>query len=192
MVMTRKSAWNAKVLALAFLINLGHVTAFADEFVDDLKGRYGFTNWVGTTETNYFCLVSNWVPTFATFGVTDLISTQEGTWANGSKDSAYFFHPTNKPDATVDLRVRERPTVTDAHSTMIEVFGNCSALQPFPLGTVKVGDRCYLAYPTNAYNSIFFVRNNVFLSVSANQTNCSIRTIVEDLDSQLKAISAGN
>jgi hypothetical protein len=121
-----------------------------------------------------------------------LISTQEGIWANGSKDSAYFFHPPNNPDATVDLRVQERPGVTDAHNAMMEVFGNCSAIQPFPLGTVKVGDRCYLGYPTNAYNGIFFVRNNVFLSVSADQTNCSIETIVGDLDNQLKAISVGN
>jgi hypothetical protein len=193
--MTKKNAWYAALLALMLLTNLGQVLSFADDFVDDLKGRYGFTNWVGNTETNYSCLVTNWVPTFATFGVTNLISTQEGTWANGSKDSAYFFHPTNKPDATVDLRVQERPGVTDAHNAMMELFGNCSAIQPFPLGTtntVKVGDRCYLGYPTNAYNRIFFVRNNVFLSVSANQTNCSVQAIAEYLDNQLKAISVGN
>lgn len=193
--MTKKNAWYAALLALMLLTNLGQVLSFADDFVDDLKGRYGFTNWVGNTETNYSCLVTNWAPTFATFGVTNLISTQEGTWANGSKDSAYFFHPTNKPDATVDLRVQERPGVTDAHNAMMELFGNCSAIQPFPLGTtntVQVGDRCYLGYPTNAYNRIFFVRNNVFLSVSANQTNCSVQATAEYLDNQLKAISVGN
>jgi len=182
-------------LVVGILACLGRMSSRADDFVDDIKGRYGFTNWVGNTETNYSRLVTNWVPTFATFGVTNLISTQEGAWANGIKDSAYFFHPTNNFEATVDLRVQERQGVTDAHNAMMETFGNCSAIQPFPLGmtnTVKVGDRCYLGYPTNAYSHLFFVRNNVFLSVSADQTNCSVRAIAGNLDNELKSLSAGN
>lgn len=193
--MTKIGTWIATYAALLMLVllaNLGQVPSFADEFVDDLKKCYGFTNWVGSTETKYSCLVTNWVPNFTTLGVSNLISAQEGTWYNGSKNSAYFFHPTNMPDATVDLRVQERPSVTEAHNAMMDVFSNCSAIQPFPIGatnTVKVGDRCYFGYPPNTYSSIFCVRNNVFLTISADLTNCSVRAIAVDLDNQLKAIS---
>ena len=180
------------LIMLGIVTVLAHMPVEATDFISDIKALYGYTNWVGQTETHYSCLVSNWAPTFMALGVTNLIANQEGQWDSGAKDSAYFFHPTNNPDSTVALRVQERPGVTNAHNAMMEVFGNCSAIQPFPLGPVKVGDRCYLGYPTNAYNSIFFVRNNVFLSVSANQTNCSVRAIVEDLDNQLKVLSKGN
>ena len=192
-VMTTKTALIARMALLVLLLAcLGQVPALADEFVDDLKRCYGFTNWVGNTETNYSCLVTNWVPNFTMFGVSNLISALEGPWANGSKNSDYFFHPTNKPDAIVHLRVQETPSVTDAHNVMMNVFGTCSAIQPFHVGTtnaLKVGDRCYLGYPPNTYSGIFFVRNNVFIIVSAGSTNYSVRTIAVDLDNQLKAIS---
>lgn len=173
----------------------GCMPLLADDFLDDLKGRYGFTSWVGGTETNYVSLITNWVPAFVRFGVTNLISDQGGVWASGVKDSAYFFHPTNSPNAIVDLRVQVRQGITDAHHAMMEAFGNCSASQPFPLGTantIKVGDRCYLGYPTNVYNHVFFVRNNVFISVSSDQTNCSVEVIAVCLDNELKTISTGN
>lgn len=173
---------------------LGQARLYADDFVDDLKCRYGFTNWVGNTEINYSCLITNWTPTFASFGVTGLIATHKGLWANGSKNSTYFFHSVDTQNAIIDLRVQECRSVVEAHAAMMEVFGNCSAIQPFPVGTtntVKVGDRCYIGYPTNACSRIFFVRNNVFLSIAADQTNFPVQTIAENLDNQLKVISSG-
>ena len=46
-----------------------------------------------------------------------------------------------------------------------------------------------MGYTKRTYSGIFFVRNNVFIIVSAGSTNYSVRTIAVDLDNQLKAIS---
>lgn len=169
--------------------------AIAVDFFDDLKIRYGFADWSGNTETNYSRLVTDWVPTFTMFGVTNLISNQEGAIVNGIKNSAYFFHPTNAPSAIIDLRISEQQSVIGAHNMMMETFSNCSAIQPFSLGTtntVKVGDRCYLGYPTNSYSQIYFVRNNVFVSISTAQSNCPVQIIADDLDNDLKTKSMDN
>ena len=190
--MKKRNVWNSVVLAVAMVLSFGQVPTFADEFSDHLNISYDFTNWVGKTEINYSCLVTNWVPQFSAFATTNLIAKEEGIWINRLKDSDYFFHPTGGSDATVSIRIKERPSVADAHMAMMETFGNCSAIQPSPLGTtktLKIGDRCYLGYPEKAFSHIFFVRNNVFISISSNRTNCPVNTIAADLDDQLLSLS---
>ncbi len=190
-----KITLKAVVMVINIHIFFGLQFSAADDRLEYLKGLYGFTNWAGNTETNYSFYVTNWVPLFSSFGVTNLDSNNEGAWANGLKDSSYLFRPTNAPDAMVDLRVYERESVVSAHNAMMGQFIYCAAVQPFTLGvtnTAKVGDRCYIGYPINACRHIWFVRNNVFISISSDQPDFSVKSIAEDLDSQLKVISAGN
>ena len=191
----KMSSLRKTVFGLSFLLISGHMLACADEFLEDLKLDYGFANWVGNTEINYSCLVTNWVPAFAAFGVTNLISNLEGTRENGEKDSVYLFHPTNALNTIIKVQVNERQSVADAHQAMMEDFNTCSAIQPFPLGNadlVKIGDRHYTGYPVNSYRCVFFVRNNVFIYVSAGLTNYSVQAIATELDNELKIISIGS
>jgi len=160
-----------------------------------IKTQYNFTNWVGTTKTNYTFLATNWVPNFSSIGITNFILRDEGVWTNNRKESVYLFHPTSNLNVIIDCRIYEREGVTNAQDAMMEDFATCAAIQPFPSGAsngVNVGDRCYLGYPTNVNADIVFSRNNVFVTVLVDATNYSIKSIAEEMDNQIKNISTGN
>jgi hypothetical protein len=113
----------------------------------------------------------------------------EGVWTNGQKSSDCIFHPADAPSVSVALRVLERQSVTNAHMAMFLFFSNSQAPQPFPLGPplgVDVGDRCYLSWGPVS-DSVAFVRNNVFVFLSA--ADYSVIDFAEKLDSQLVASS---
>ena len=184
------------VLAVGIFAYLGQNSAKAIDFVDGRKAQYGFTNWVGITETNYSCLVTNWAPNVAAFGTTNEVDTYDITLTNGVRNADYCFVTSDRTGVVVHIQIYERQGVSNAHNAMMEYFGSCQIGTPFPLGTtntVRVGDRCYTSYldNSNVCDHVFFVRNNMFLAVRADDENYSVKDIAVTLDNELKAISTG-
>jgi hypothetical protein len=197
--MSRKPTMTAK-LRLAGLV-IGALTlccagthqqecmAQPTNYLDMLKGLYAFESWAGHTKAHYQHPVTNWVPDFASIGVTNFVVRDEGVWTNFQKYSDYLFHPPDAPATYVKLGIVERQDVTNAHLAMLENFQFAAAPQPFPLGLalgIDIGDRCYLGWGVVG-GSVDFVRNNVFVSLSA--TDYSVIKFGEQLDSELTAKS---
>jgi len=181
------------VLTIGILVRLGQIPALADDWLDGTKEAYGFTNWVGQTQTNYTCLVTNWVPNLEACGVTNVAPATTVVTDEGIRDTTYFFSPTNTTNVVIELKVIHALGVTNAHCAMMEKFSLYQAPGVFPLGTTNtiiVGDRCY-ASATNPCPGVDFVRNNVYVSIDSYEGTCDVRNVAVALDNQLKAISTG-
>jgi hypothetical protein len=157
-------------------------------YLDELKELYQFNNWAGSTRTNYLHLIKDWEINFESCGVTNLLTEPLISSEQNMRESIYFFQPTNMVNE-IDLRVLETPSVLDAHETMMEFFENCSAWQPFQTGEsigISLGDRCYAGYPIGLTNSVFFVRNNIFVTITS---GTSVYEIAKKIDQQFLTIS---
>ncbi len=170
-----------------------------DEWMDIYRSRYGFTNWVGQTKTNYVCLATNWVPDLAALAITNVPNRYISTNQYGTVVSDFSFIATN--DATVDLNLRTYATrsVTNAHEYIIADFSECTGPDPFVEGGgqgLDIGDRCYIGPMTND-DCMWFVRNNVLVRLDAHsddisRTNLySVVGLARALDEQIRKISVG-
>ena len=176
-------------LFIGLFVNL---ISFSNDFLeDDLKELYQFQNWAGSTKTNYVHVIQNWTTDISTYGATNFFINPK--FSNGLiiGPGDCFFQPTNMLDS-VRLRIVESPSVLDAHIMMMQFFDNCSAKQPFQTGEsigVKLGDHCYAGYPIGTTNSLFFVRNNMFIFISSGEPPESVYDIANKIDQQLLKLS---
>lgn len=157
-----------------------------------VTGIYGFTNWAGTTVTNYSRTVTNWIPDFSVVGETNVAAPYQSPWTNGEKNATYLVHPDANPTETWDVRVRERGSVAEAHMAMMQDFAMSMARQPFPSGIsngVSLGDVCYLGYPATAQTAVVFSRNNILLVISTDPTGGSVTNLAAALDQQILGLS---
>ncbi len=164
--------------------------------LDEMKDWYGFTNWAGQTKTNYVRLATNWVPDLAGLSVTNVLSQDIDTNANGTVSSTSMFQPPNDAPYTILVDAYAELSVTNAQRHMLGYFSGCS-WHPFVEGTsvgVDIGDRCYLGFHTNDTQA-YFVRNNVFVRVDISEgfsTNrYSVVGLARALDEQIRKISVG-
>ena len=156
-------------------------------YLDMLNSLYAFDTWAGKTKTDYGCRITNWVPDFASMGLTNFVLRDEGVWTNSQKHSRYIFHPADAPEGWLHLDIFEATDVTNVHLAMVSYFTTFAAPQPLPLGSslgVDIGDRCYLNW--GVLSSVCFVRNNVFVFITGGY---SVLSFAERLDSQLVARS---
>ena len=174
-------------------INVCRIYAQEDEFVAALKEQYGFSVWVGNTKMEYAYFITNWIPSFISFGIIGFYIYE------GGHNNEYSFNMQNDSDVRVYVQIYECSGVSDAHEALMNEFGNCSAPHPFPLGSengADIGDRCYLGYTNSASNSasnsaVVFVRNNVYVNVWASDSEYSVIAIAEALDAQILSLSLG-
>jgi|GEM_PF-3895181 hypothetical protein len=183
----RRSPFKTVILCpfIFALTSLQHGWAQSGDPWESFKLLYSFDAWAGQTKTRYERLVTNWIPEFDSMGVTNFLLRDEAAWTNFQKDTHYIFHPSDAPAVDVQLKISERQDVTNAHLAMLERFFVAAAPQPFPLGSslgVDVGDRCYLGWGPVG-DSVSFLRNNVFVSLSA--SGYSVLSLAQKLDSEL-------
>ena len=177
-------------LCVCLLIGLlNNTICFANDFLlDSIKEIYQYETWSGTTKTNYQKIIKNKPPEFNNFGTTNIAVQNGEISSDGFLESFYIFKTTNMPD-DVYLRVYETSSVLDAHEALMFFFNNCSAIQPFQTGKsigVNLGDHCFAGYPMGATNSLFFVRNNVFIDITSGS---SVYEIANKIDQQLLSSS---
>ena len=160
-----------------------------DPHLDEIKDLYQFDNWAGSTKTNYLHIVQNWTSDISIYGATNFFNKPYKTSNHLTIGTGIFmFQPTNML-GRVDLRIFEAPSVLDAHKMLMEFFYTCSAIQPFQTGEsigVKLGDHCYAGYPIGFTNSVFFVRNNMFVTITS---GVSVYEIAKKIDEQLLTFS---
>lgn len=164
-----------------------HCLAQEANYLEMLQGIYMFDSWAGQTEVRYAGPVTNWVPDFGSLEVITFLRREEGLWTNSQKYSRYSFLTSDQTEVRIDCVIDEREDTTNAHLAMLQFFSFSQAWQPFPLGSslgVDIGDRCYLGW--GAVDSVFFVRNNVFVFISGGY---SAMPFAERLDSELVARS---
>ncbi|MEI6972746.1 MAG: hypothetical protein WCL44_14665 [bacterium] len=184
-------------------------------YIDLAKVRYDFTNWVGTTKTNYVYLATNWVPDLAALGATSLLYSSTHPYSNtnpygyGCLASSFGFRATNDTSIVVSVETHAVLSVTNAHESMVIAFAQNNVPYLFVVGEglgVSIGDRCYLGPGTND-DRVVFVRNNVLVELDADnpdagydysrrdgshRTNCySVIGIARALDEQIRKISVG-
>ncbi|MEI6972849.1 MAG: hypothetical protein WCL44_15195 [bacterium] len=171
------------------------------ETLNRVKVQLAFTNWVGTTQTNYSRLATNWVPDLAILALTNFQASHVRTYAGVCTVSWFRFRATNETDVVVTVNADAVSSVTNAHEVMVRYYSACSVWPSAEGSDLDIGDRCYLDPWTNE-NSIVFVRNNVLVQVhayrdrlpeaSCHDTNLySVVGLARALDEQIRKISVG-
>lgn len=178
-------------------------------YIDRAKVRYDYTNWVGTTKTNYVYLATNWVPDLAALSASNCLSARIRPYAQGSLFSLFRFRATNDTSVVVSVRTHAVLSVTNAHESMMIAFSQNNVPHPFVVGEgigINIGDRCYLGPGTND-DRVVFVRNNVLVELDADnpdanydsswrdgshRANCySVIGLARVLDEQIRKTSVG-
>jgi len=160
-------------------------TSYADDSY--IKKLYQYEQWGGSTQTNYLRLIEDWIPDFPAYGTTNWISLNREALKRG--DLSHYAFLASNLTSQVTLRFIETASVIDAHEMLMWFFEHCSAIQPFQTGEsigVFLGDHCYGGYPIGLTNGLFFVRNNMFITITSGS---SVYEIAQKIDQQLLDIS---
>jgi len=178
-------------IALLALIAL-FVHAYSNSHVDAVKELYGYEQWVGITKTNYLHTITSFIPDFTGSGY----STNYPPSISEVEEVGLYYSYSLKENILfnedINAKIHIRNNVVLIHDLLMEMFAYSSAWQPFPRGetiSISLGDRCYLGYPTNSPASITFVRNNVYICVSANDSTNSVLPIATWLDNKILEMS---
>lgn len=113
--------------------------------------------------TNYVCLLTNWVPT-STFGTNCQILADSTSDGGAVKSYAFVAnYDTNCVAINIDLYFHL--SVSNAIRSLVLVSKNCSRKGPYFFGN-HIGDVSWHYGDTNRYSHADFVRNNVLVRIS--------------------------
>jgi len=182
-----------KSISLISLLSLIVMVIFvcADSHVDAAKQLYEYDQWVGITKTNYTHTLTTFVPDFFGSGYSTnhppIVDDVEGGGLS------YIYTINNILNNEIyNIRIDLRNDVVSTHSFLMWLFAYSSAWQPFPLGETKsvyLGDRCYIGHPTNFTKNITFVRNNIYVRLSSNNSTNSVLPFATWLDNKILEMS---
>lgn len=133
----------------------------------------------------YYCSVPNFAPEIVVEGVT----IQKSKLAAGME---YFFHPSKATDVIIRLRLNFYKSPQDAFVHLQEMLSYCSA--PLPLPSSKefgfdIGDCCFFGHPHGSFKAVWFIRNNVVVSM---RSSVDIVNVAKCLDRQILSLSTNS
>lgn len=169
-----------------------NATNFAEAgALSQAKQDYSFSQWGGSTATNYTSPVTNWAPDFGSLPVENVHTGTVSTWTNDAQEvgrSRSFVLSPDLSGSEWGLYVQEFPSVTAAHEMMLVRF-SCRSFGAPEAGsaqTVEAGDQCYVFEKGDSHRTVYFCRNNVFVEVAAGATNYATCTgLVDAIDQQI-------
>lgn len=198
--MTKRIYVAIAIFAACVLGSTSHAwnaTNFADQAgaLAQVKADHAFSQWGGTTVTNYPWTVTNWLPDFGSIPVSNVCTGTMSVWTNDVQEVGRTRTFVLTPESTASewlLRIQEFPSVAATHEMMMVRFSFRSFGTPEvgSVATVLAGDRCYVFESSEDHRTIYFCRNNVFVEVAAAAANyASCTGLVSALDEQILAAS---
>lgn len=132
-----------------------------------------FVASVSNADTNYMCLLTNWVPS-SMFGTNYVIQ-------HSIDQKAYRYIEMVVKDDTnhisIGVQMFFAPSASAATNGLIEAWRNCSAPGHGVFGN-HIGDWCLISGETNNYERATFIRNNVYIDIKLNQNR---RTYIDNV-----------